>query len=427
MTERSRIASVQILQECIERKKELSLVQNNNSLYQKLSRPDQKFSSLIVNQCLRHKGQIDSILNEYLSNPKRIPLEVFYVLRVAAGEWFFTDSPSYAVVNNAVNATKYLKKFKLSGLVNAIIRKISSLEKDHINSIDPTINFPSWLKEFWIKDYGRKTASIMMENALNEYPLYINVKNTDKNWEEILEAKYVTPNLLRCFAKNSITTLEGFADGEWWVQGFESSLPALLIGDIKNKRVLDCCAAPGGKTAQLINAGAEVVAIDKNVSRIKTLEENLERLKFKATIKEVDAITYKDPELFDAILIDAPCSATGTIRKNPDALYLKKPSQIKELAKTQKNILENISKLLKVNGTLIYSTCSLQKEEGEKQIESFLKENKNYKLDAIKSEEIFGFYSLINKDGMVRIIPEELNESIETDGFFIARMKRIKE
>lgn len=426
MTEKSRVVAVQILKSCIEDGKELALVMNNNPRYAKLQNNDKNFAMLLVNECFRHIGQLDVVINKFLSKPDRIPTDVRYVLRVAAAEHFFTDSPVYAVVNNAVNAVISFKKQKLKGLTNAVVRKITNLDKEEVNKIDVKHNFPKWLVESWTKQYGKDKARIIMENSLKRYPLYVNVKSDAEKWEKELGAKCVFPNLLKCPEGMSVPKASGFDDGEWWVQGFESSLPARLLGDIKGKKVLDCCAAPGGKTAQLAVAGANVIAVERNYRRIKKLQENLIRLNLNVQVKEADAIKYNEEADFDAILIDAPCSATGTIRKNPDALYSKNHQQVQELVKTQRAILENISKLVKVGGHIVYATCSLQKQEGENQVNDFLKSHADFEPSPIKSDELSGLDSLINKDGMVRIIPSDINEEISSDGFFIARMKRVK-
>ncbi|MCT4575122.1 MAG: 16S rRNA (cytosine(967)-C(5))-methyltransferase RsmB [Alphaproteobacteria bacterium] len=430
MTEVSRVVAAQILKNCINDKKSLIHAINSNSKYAKLKQNDKNFAMLLVNECLRHMGQLDVVINKFLANPKRVPIDIMYVLRVAAAEHFFAESPDYAVVNNAVNATQFMKKTKLKGLVNAVVRKICKI--DNLNNIDVSQNFPKWLVESWTKQYGIEKTKSIMEYSLKRYPLYINVKSNPDKWEKELEAEVVYSkasskfgSLLKCRDSMNVPNASGFSEGEWWVQGFESSLPARLLGDIKSKRVLDCCAAPGGKTAQLANARADVIAIDKNNKRLKILSENMERLNFDVKIEEADATKYEVGD-FDAILIDAPCSATGTIRKNPDALYFKKPQQIKDLVILQKDILNNNSKLLKVGGTMVYSTCSLQKEEGEEQIKNFLDSNKNFELLPVKPEEVEGLSSIINKEGMIRIIPSDINEHISSDGFFIARLKRIK-
>jgi 16S rRNA (cytosine967-C5)-methyltransferase len=426
MTEISRVTAAQILKECVDNDKDLAVAMNNNPRYGKLKNNDKNFCMLLVNECFRHMGQLDVIIDKFLSHPDRIPADVRYMLRVSSAEWFFTDSPVYAVVNNAVNGVSALKQNKLKGLTNAVVRKICKMDKEEINNIPVDKNFPTWLREVWAKQYGQEKTQEIMENSLKRYPLYINVKSDPEKWEKELNAKQVMPNLLRCESNINVVAAPGFLQGEWWVQGFESSLPARLLGDIEGKKVLDCCAAPGGKTAQLVNAGANVIAIDKSHFRIRKLEENAKRLKMDVVIKADDAMTYSEEKDFDAILIDAPCSATGTIRKNPDILYNKNQQQIQELKKIQKGILENMSRLVKVGGIILYATCSLQKEEGENQVNDFLKENSNFKISKIRGKDFFGFTQLINRDGMVRILPQDIDENISTDGFFMAKIERIK-
>jgi 16S rRNA (cytosine967-C5)-methyltransferase len=425
MTELSRVTAAQILRSCIEDDKDLSRAVGTNQNYKKLKSNDKNFCMLLVNECFRHIGQIDMIVDKFLSHPDKIPLDVRFVLRVASAEWFFTNSPVYAVVNNAVNSVSSMRQDKLKGLTNAVVRKICKMGKEEINNVNIKYNFPQWLVEIWTKQYGEEKTQGIMENSLKRYPLYINVKSDPEKWEKELNAKQVMPNLLRCEENINVVTAPGFLQGEWWVQGFESSLPVRLLGDIKGKKVLDCCAAPGGKTAQLVNAGANVIAIDKSHFRIRKLEENVKRLKMDVVVKADDAITYNEEKDFDAILIDAPCSATGTIRKNPDVLYNKNQQQIGELKKIQKGILDNMSKLVKVGGIIVYATCSLQQEEGESQVNTFLRENENFKISKVRGKDFFGFTQLINRDGMVRILPQDIDENISSDGFFMAKLERM--
>jgi 16S rRNA (cytosine967-C5)-methyltransferase len=426
MTEISRVVAVQILKSCIDDNKELDAVLNNNPKYAKLQSNDKGFVMLLVNECFRHIGQLDVIIDEFLSHPDRIPADVRYTLRVAAAEHFFTKSPVYAVVNNAVNAVVFFKQVKLKGLTNAVVRKITKLDNSALDKVPAEKNFPTWLIEAWTKQYGEEKSKEIAENSLRRYPLYVSVKSDAEKWEKELNAKQVMPNLLRCEDGMNVPNASGFGDGEWWVQGFEASLPARILGDLKGKKVLDCCAAPGGKTAQLASAGAKVIALEKSPLRIKRLRENIRRLNLDAKAVEADAILYNAEKNFDAILIDAPCSSTGTIRKNPDVLYNKTYEQIHDLRRTQKGILENVSKLVKVGGHIVYATCSLQKEEGEYQINDFLRLNDEFKLSKIRGKDFFGFTQLINKDGMVRAFPQTINKDIESDGFFIARIERVK-
>ena len=233
---------------------------------------------------------------------------------------------------------------------------------------------------------------------------------------------------MRLLPKGRIESLPGFDEGAWWVQDVAASLPARLLGDIAGKRVADLCAAPGGKTAQLVLAGASVVAVDSSKTRLGLLAENLARLGLEAELVLADAATWQPGELFDAVLLDAPCSSTGTIRRHPDIPYVKSPKDIEALAELQARLLDNAASLLKPGGRLVYSTCSLEPEEGEAQIAAFLVRNDALSLEPIAPGELFGQTDWIEPSGCLRTFPYELKldspEWSGMDGFFATRLVR---
>ena len=235
---------------------------------------------------------------------------------------------------------------------------------------------------------------------------------------------------MRLLPKGRIEALPGFEQGAWWVQDVAASLPAHLMGDVAGKRVADLCAAPGGKTAQLALAGASVVAVDISKTRLKTLAANLARLGLAATTVAADAATWSPDERFDAVLLDAPCSSTGTIRRHPDIPYLKSPKDIEALAALQARLLDNAAALLKPGGTLVYSTCSLELEEGEAQIAALLARNPEIQVDPILPGDVFGQADWLQSPGFLRTFPYQLDlgtpEWSGMDGFFAARLKRNK-
>jgi 16S rRNA (cytosine967-C5)-methyltransferase len=233
---------------------------------------------------------------------------------------------------------------------------------------------------------------------------------------------------VRLLAKGRIEQLEGYSEGGWWVQDAGAALPARLLGKIAGERIADLCAAPGGKTAQLAIAGASVVAVDQSKARLKTVAANLERLQLEAELVEADATRWSPDESFDAILLDAPCTATGTIRRHPDLPYLKSEEDIAELAALQSKLLDNAARLLKSGGRLVYATCSLEPEEGEAQIAAFLARNDAFSLDPIAADEFPGVSGFVLPSGHLRTFPDQLKlESPECsgiDGFFAARLRR---
>ncbi len=232
---------------------------------------------------------------------------------------------------------------------------------------------------------------------------------------------------LRLSTHQPITELAGYAEGEWWVQDAAAALPARLLPIGPGRRVADFCAAPGGKAAQLAAAGAEVVAIDRSAERLKRLAANFERLRLHADVVVADIATLKAAP-FDAILLDAPCLATGTIRRHPDIAWTKKPGDIAALALTQSRMLDKAVELVKPGGAIVYSTCSIEPEEGEQQIAALLRRNPDVARSAIKAEEVGGLSELLNENGELRTLPSHL-PAVEPrlaglDGFFAARLIR---
>ena len=225
--------------------------------------------------------------------------------------------------------------------------------------------------------------------------------------------------------RNVISDLEGYELGEWWIQDYSSQIPVGLLEIQNNDDVLDLCAAPGGKTAQLISLGAKVTSIDNNKKRLFRLEQNLQRLNYQAIIENKDIRNFSTQKTWPKIILDAPCSSTGTLRKNPEIMHQKKESDIVSLSKLQSDLLDTAWDLLKEDGTLLYCTCSLEKEEGEHQIENFIKRKKNSLLDKINNNEIDKKLSVSSQKKWLRIFPNSLNYEGGNDGFFIARIKKI--
>ena len=255
-------------------------------------------------------------------------------------------------------------------LVNAVLRRVAR-EGDAIAAgLDaPRVNTPDWLWQRWVARYGEDRAHKIAAANLIEAPLDLTVKSDPENWAEQMSGRVLPNGSVRFLPKGRIEALPGYDQGAWWVQDIAASLPAHLMGDVAGKRVVDLCAgAPGGKTAQLALAGASVIAVDISKTRLKTLSANLARLGLAATTVAADATSWRSEELFDAVLLDAPCSSTGTIRRHPDIPYLKSPKDIEDLAHLQARLLDNACSLLRPGGSLVYSTCSLELEEGEAQI-----------------------------------------------------------
>jgi 16S rRNA (cytosine967-C5)-methyltransferase len=308
-----------------------------------------------------------------------------------------------------------------------VLRRIAREGKRDLANLDTlTLDTPQWLLTRWAQHYGTdKTRAIAAAN-LHEPALDLTVKSEPEKWAERLGGRVMPNGTVRLIAHGVVTALPGFAEGEWWVQDAAASLPMRLLGDVKGKSVADLCAAPGGKTAQLAHAGAQVTAVDRSAPRLKRLSENFARLGLQADIVTADATTWKGGP-FDAILLDAPCMATGTIRRHPDIPWLKGETDLVKLAALQRRLLDHAVTLLKPGGTLVYCTCSLEPEEGENQIAELLSRNTDVQRRPIEPSEVADS-AFMTGAGDMRTLPchwpDPDSRFAGLDGFYAARLVR---
>lgn len=392
---------------------------------------DRALARAIVAASLRRKGQLDHVLDTFLERGMPEKSGTLYpILLSAAAQLIFLKTPPHAAIDLAVTLAQYDPKAKrYDKLVNAVLRRVAREGEAIAASLDAArVNTPDWLWSRWASYWGETKAHAIGASHLDEPPLDLTVKSDPELWAERLSGRVLPTGSVRLLPKGRIEALPAFEDGAWWVQDVAASLPARLLGDVAGKRVADLCAAPGGKTAQLALGGASVVAVDSSKTRLRLLAENLARLGLGAELVLADAATWQPGELFDAVLLDAPCSSTGTIRRHPDIPYLKSPKDLEALATLQARLLDNAAQLLKPGGKLVYSTCSLEPEEGEAQIAAFLVRNEAFSLDAIDPSELFGQTAWIEPSGCLRTFPYELSldapEWSGMDGFFAARLVR---
>ncbi len=392
---------------------------------------DRALARAIVATSLRRKGQLDHVLGTFLERglPERSGT-LYPILLSAAAQLIFLNTPAHAAIDLAVTLAQYDPQAKrYDKLANAVLRRVASDGEAIAASLDAArVNTPDWLWSRWVSYWGEQRTRAIAEMHLIEPPLDLTVKDEPELWAERLAGRVLPTGSVRLLPKGRIEAMPGYDDGGWFVQDVAASLPARLVGDVAGKRVADLCAAPGGKTAQLALAGAAVVAVDSSKTRLSLLAENLARLGLKAELVNADAASWAARELFDAVLLDAPCSSTGTIRRHPDIPYLKSTKDIAALAGLQTRLLDQAAKLVKPGGRLVYSTCSLEPEEGEAQIAAFLVRNDAFRVDAIAPSELFGQTAWIEPSGCLRTFPDELK--LETpewsgmDGFFATRLVR---
>ena len=314
------------------------------------------------------------------------------------------------------------------GLANAVLRRMGRERAAILATLDtPRAAVPDWLWRRWAGNYGEDAARRIAAANLDEPALDLTVKADPESWAERLGGIVLPTGSVRLVPDGAVPDLPGFAEGEWWVQDAAASIPARLLTGIAGKRVADLCAAPGGKTAALIEAGANVTAVDVSVERLKRVTANLARLGLSADVVAADILTWTPPEPFDAILLDAPCTATGTIRRHPDIAWLKRPEDVASLADLQGRMLDRAVRWLKPGGVLVYATCSLEPEEGEHQMARALHRH-DLEILPVDPAEIGGLAEAVLPSGALRTLPFQLAGPTPRlsglDGFFVMRVRR---
>ncbi len=391
---------------------------------------DVSLARSIVTVALRRLGTIRAALAELME--KGLPRQAAHLewtLIVAAAQILFLDVPDHAAVDLAVRMTRLeSKNAPYAALVNGVLRNLAREREKILAQSDPLDHdTPPWLAARWRKTYGEDLARAIAAANREEPTLDLTVKSDPLVWAERLGAVLLPTGSLRLRSHQPVTELAGFADGEWWVQDAAAALPARFLEVAPGTRVADFCAAPGGKAAQLAAAGAEVVAIDRSAERLKRLAANFERLRLHADVVVADIVNLKAPP-FDAILVDAPCLATGTIRRHPDIAWIKKPSDIAALTLAQSRMLDKAVELVKPGGRIVYCTCSIEPEEGEMQISALLRRNPDVMRLPIDPAEVGHVTEILNENGELRTLSSHL-PAAETrlaglDGFFAARLIR---
>jgi 16S rRNA (cytosine967-C5)-methyltransferase len=391
---------------------------------------DLALARMIAGVAMRRYGTIGTILDSLLAKgmPRKSgPLEA--ILITAAAQILFLDVPDHAAVDLAVRLARQDDRAQaFSGLANAVLRKVSAGKEERLAAMAPEADTPSWLFERWRRHYGEETARAVIAAQRFEPSLDLTVKSDAAGWAERLGGRLLQTGSVRLANNGPVRALEGYDAGEWWVQDAAAALPARLLGKVEGLRVADLCAAPGGKTAQLAQGGADVTAVDRSDARLVRLRENMKRLDLKAKVVTADVLSWK-AEPFDAIVLDAPCSATGTIRRHPDVAWSKSANDIGAVTDLQRRMLGHMANLLKPGGLLVYCTCSLEAEEGEEQIARFLAGNARFRLEPVTSGDIGGLQGAITPQGTLRTLPSLLPDADPVmagmDGFFAAKLRYV--
>jgi 16S rRNA (cytosine967-C5)-methyltransferase len=396
-----------------------------------LSDRDRALMRRLVATILRRLGTLGHVLSRLLD--RGIPTDApraQSALLIGAAQILWMDVPDHAAVDLSVRLVQSDRRAaKYAGLVNAVLRRCAREGAPLIEEVKAqTLDVAPWLLARWIAHYGEATARAIATAIGYEPSLDITVKSDTAQWATRLHGETLPTGSVRTLLQGSVTMLPGFSEGQWWVQDAAASLPARLFGDVAGKHIADLCAAPGGKTAQLAQAGARVIAVDRSSNRMTRLRDNLTRLSLEAETVVTDAAEWPGGANggFDGILIDAPCTSTGTIRRHPDIGWLRQEADIGPLVALQKRLLQRAVTLLKAGGILVYCTCSLEPEEGERAISAFLAAEPTMRRAPIDAGEVAGLSEIVTLEGDLRTLPCHLPREEPRlgglDGFYAARL-----
>ena len=389
---------------------------------------DRALTRRLTATVLRRLGTLRHLVSGFLDKgfPSDAP-RVETILLLGAAQILWLEVPDHAAVDLSVRLAQADRRAaRYAGLVNAVLRRVT--QSAATKPVEGTSrDTPDWLLKRWKKAYGTDTARAIAAANGHEPALDLTVKQDAESWAERLRGRVLPTGTVRTLAHGAISLLPGFSEGAWWVQDAAAALPVRLFGDVRGKSVAELCAAPGGKTAQLALAGAQVIAIDRSPVRLNRLRENLARLSLRAETITADALDWQAGP-FDGVLLDAPCSATGTIRRHPDIPWLKSEADLPVLTSLQQRLIDRAVELTKPGETFVYCVCSLEPEEGQSQIEALLARDLRMMRSPITAQEVFGHAEFVTSDGDLRTLPQQLPDPDPRwgglDGFYAARLTR---
>lgn len=430
----ARKIAAKLLGSVLDEKKNLDALidpQHGDTAYNALIDKDRALIRAILMICLRRKGQIDDALSKVLDrNTPKNATHLTHSLSVAAAQILFLDIPDSAAVNLAVTAiAKDRRTSRFANLANAILRRLSREKDDILNTQNVgKLCMPAWFFKRLRQSYGKERAGPIADLLCQEAALDLTVKSSPEEWAEKFSGIVLPNGTVRLKPKGPIPDMEGYDEGEWWVQDAAATLPAGLLGDVSGLTIADLCAAPGGKTAQLAHSGAKVTAVELSTSRQQRLKGNLERLHLTAELVNADILEWQVEHLFDAVLLDAPCSSTGTVRRHPDILWTKSAEDISTLAELQFKMWNKAVDFAKPGGLIVFSNCSLDREEGENLHAKMLATRNDIEPVPILAAEVPGLEDAITGQGTLRTLPVYYPNSdfrlAGVDGFFASRLRR---
>lgn len=420
----ARSAALDLIGAVLHRRRPLDDAIDDNPAMHRLPGRDRAFARLLVATVLRRLGQIDDLIAFCLTTPLAPRAAIVHdILRLGVAQLLFLRTPPHAAVATSVDLADSRGFLSHKGLVNAVLRRLSLEGAARAERQDAArLNTPDWLWQSWSCSYGEATARAIATAHLKEAPLDLTLRGDAAGWCGKLQGTLLPTGTLRRPPGGSVMALPGYAEGAWWVQDAAAALPARLFGDVAGREVIDLCAAPGGKSAQLATAGARVTAVDRSTRRLDRLVANFGRLALPIEAVAADALSWRPQRPIEAVLLDAPCTTTGAIRRHPDVPHLKLPEDVARLSWVQENLLHAALEMLQPGGTLVYCTCSLEPEEGPRRIEALLRAGAPVMRRKIDAAEIAARPDWITAEGDLRTLPCHLAEYDGVDGFFCARL-----
>jgi len=421
----ARIAAQDILRQVLRKRQPLDDALDSILASANLEGRDGGFARAIATETLRRLGQLQVLIHTFATKmpPEHRAGPTLEILLAGACELLFLKVAPHAAVNAANElAARDKNAVHFKSLINAVLRRIAREGQAVIDAQDAQhLNVPDWLWSRWCAAYGEAATRSLAAAHLCTPPLDIHGKLSPPDFRNSI---LLPKNIVRLHEFGRIEDLPGFAQGDWWVQDFAATLPVHLLGDVRDKTVIDLCAAPGGKCAQLVAAGANVIAVERDSVRMQRLKQNLERLHLSAQLIETDMRDYAPVERAPLVLLDAPCSATGTIRRHPDLPWVKGAADVNTCADAAAELLDAAASMVADDGVLVFAVCSLEPEEGPEQVNAFLADHPEFQREPIRAEEVLGLRELVS-DGDLRTLPCHLGEKGGMDGFYAARLRRL--
>lgn len=431
----ARQAATKLLAAVVDRKTSLDGLldlENGNPAFRSLNPADQALVRAMLQASLRHLPIIEAVLANLVDRPlPQGARALHHVLHIAAAQILYLDVPDHAAVDLAVEqANGDPRNRRFAALANAVLRRLIRERQTLLPTIEAKVrNAPAWFADRLEAAYGKGAIEILAAHAVPP-AIDLTVKSAPQEWADRLGGTLLPTGTVRLEAPHgAIPDLPGFAEGAWWVQDAAASIPARLFGDVSGQRVADLCAAPGGKTAQLVNASAQVTAVDLSRNRLRRLGENLQRLGLEAEQVEANVLDWQPETAFDAVLLDAPCSSTGTVRRHPDIPWTKGPPDIEKLAALQERLLRHAITLVRPGGKIVFSNCSLDPIEGEDMVVRVVETEPALQRIAIERTDWPGLEKAITDLGEMRttpaMLPHEDPRLAGLDGFFAAVLTRL--